>query len=267
MLQIKGLNLYHKKIDIFYHLNIVFLYFYFLLSLEKLILKCVQDWFCMFLFMAFLQVSNNGESVQLDHDYCCGTKSEGLILPPRNFYQTDVSDYSSSMYSRLPDYYIALAPEKALLPSKENKDWAEKNSRKDSGLESGDVSDASEEVPPPPKTMSMVSVLKRNIFTHNSVSVTPTTTLSTSCATTMTVSTSNCCNTNEAITEQPSVTVTEPSRKKKLNLEEYRSRRERERIQGTDNSSSQNSQSQGSPSSVSKNPDAIGNFLFSINCF
>lgn len=177
-------------------------------------------------------VSSNGESVQLDHDYCSGKGSEGLVPPPRNFYQTDISDYNSSVYSRLPDYFVALAPQKALEPSKGSKDWGEKNSKKDSGLESGDVSDASEEVPPPKKTMSMVSVLKRNNFPQNNSSVSAATTKTsvTPCVD-ITTSSSICSSVPCSEKSASAVTNDEPVRKRKLNLEEYRSRREeRERI-------------------------------------
>lgn len=175
--------------------------------------------------------------MQLDHDYCSGSGSEGLVPPPNNFYQTDGADYSSPTYSRLPDYYVALAPQKALEPSKGNSDWGEKNSKKDSGLESGDVSDASEEVPPPSKTMSMVSVLKRNHLLQNTSSVSAssvnvTTVTNTSCS----ISSSSSNSTTTA-SSNPSGVNLEPVRKKKLNLEEYRSRREeRERIRSEEDS-------------------------------
>lgn len=202
-------------------------------------------WDNIFVFLLF-KVSN-GESVQLDHDYCSGSGSEGLVQPPRNFYQTDVSDYTSSTYSRLPDYYVALAPQKALEPSKESMDWGEKNSKKDSGLESGDVSDASEEVPPPTKTMSMVSVLKRNHLPQNTSSVSTsnvnvTTVTGSGGSSNCSSSSSSSCyssinSTTTDSSSQPAIINPQPIRKKKLNLQEYRSRREqRERIRSEEDS-------------------------------
>ncbi|XP_063237736.1 uncharacterized protein LOC134539545 isoform X2 [Bacillus rossius redtenbacheri] len=110
-------------------------------------------------------VSGNagGESVQLDHDYCC---SSGENSPTKSFYHSDASEYcgksaenlfnksdthKDSVYSRLPDY-IVMAPQaknNKKPPSKDEECW-EKNAKKDSGLESGDVSDASEETLTPP---------------------------------------------------------------------------------------------------------------------
>nr|CAD7589279.1 unnamed protein product [Timema genevievae] len=110
--------------------------------------------------------SSGGESVQLDHDYCTVLSGE-IAPPPRSFYHSDATEYTGTdkasarqsvehkqrnvkdkTYSRLPEYYMALSPQKKLvsrrLGSNEEECW-EKNAKKDSGLESGDMSDASEE--------------------------------------------------------------------------------------------------------------------------
>nr|CAD7569218.1 unnamed protein product [Timema californicum] len=110
--------------------------------------------------------SSGGESVQLDHDYCTVLSGE-IAPPPRSFYHSDATEYTGTdkanarrlvehkqrsvkdkTYSRLPEYYMALSPQKKLVSrrvgSNEEECW-EKNAKKDSGLESGDMSDASEE--------------------------------------------------------------------------------------------------------------------------
>ena len=63
-------------------------------------------------------------------------------------------------HSFLLQHYVALAPQKALEPRSNNDRWAEKNSKKDSGLESGDVSDASEETQTTPTEIKQKVVLK-----------------------------------------------------------------------------------------------------------
>ncbi|PSN45716.1 hypothetical protein C0J52_19126 [Blattella germanica] len=97
-----------------------------------------------------------------------------LAPPPRSFYHSDASEYSldkssnfqenedkvksqedEKIYSRLPDYYTVLAPQKVIEKNdsrsrkvnvRDEESWGENNSKKDSGLESGEVSDASEEI-------------------------------------------------------------------------------------------------------------------------
>lgn len=157
--------------------------------------------------------AENGESVQLDHDYCNGIagSEKSAALPP-NFYHSTVADYGPATYSRLPEYYAALATQKSIQP-KSNKD-----SKKDSGLESGDVSDASEEVIPRAfKNVPMVSVLKRNYQPK---------------ATVPTVKVEPKDKALETGTH-PSNNINETlPRKRKLNLEEYRSRLEEREKEG-----------------------------------
>ena len=101
-----------------------------------------------------------------------------LAPPPRSFYHTDASEYTADKsscnedeekseisnnapqdeektYSRLPDYYMVLARQrvgdkndiiKRRVNARDDECWGESNSKKDSGLESGEVSDASEEI-------------------------------------------------------------------------------------------------------------------------
>jgi hypothetical protein len=98
--------------------------------------------------------------------------------PPHSFYHSDASEYiadkinkhhgidedktisnrksqdEEKVYSRLPEYYMVLAPQRIDRNDIKGKNgavrddecWGESNSKKDSGLESGEVSDASEEV-------------------------------------------------------------------------------------------------------------------------
>ncbi|XP_023719461.1 uncharacterized protein LOC111870987 isoform X2 [Cryptotermes secundus] len=120
-----------------------------------------------------------GESVQLDHDYCTvSTNNVEVAPPPRSFYHSDASEYiadklnnhhgsdedktisngkchdEEKVYSRLPEYYMVLAPQRIdrndmkgrKVAVRDDEFWGESNSKKDSGLESGEVSDASEEV-------------------------------------------------------------------------------------------------------------------------
>jgi hypothetical protein len=124
--------------------------------------------------------SGSGESVQLDHDYCTlSTNSVEVASPPHSFYHSDASEYvtdkmnnhhgndedetgsnekshdEEKVYSRLPDYYMVLAPQNIVEKNdtncrkasmRDDECWGENNSKKDSGLESGEVSDASEEI-------------------------------------------------------------------------------------------------------------------------
>jgi hypothetical protein len=115
----------------------------------------------------------------LDHDYCTvSTKNKEVAPPPHSFYHSDASEYISNksnkrhgndedktirigksqdeekVYSRLPEYYMVLAPRRLdrndikgrKVAVRDDECWGESNSKKDSGLESGEVSDASEEV-------------------------------------------------------------------------------------------------------------------------
>lgn len=239
---------------------------------------------------------SSGESVQLDHDYC--TSSDSMCTSvASSVYHSDNADYPNTpepTYSRLPDYYVALAPQKALEPRLNNDKWVEKNSKKDSGLESGDVSDASEETLTTPteikqkvvlksvqgvksvqvvtesgivlgsaavkqerKEMPMVSVLKKcntnnssssghSVINSVSMSVESNVSVSTvtssvasvvSPATTTVSSTSVCSSTLPPTVDVQKPITEEPIKKKKLNLEEYRVRREeRERIRSQENS-------------------------------
>ncbi|XP_021912997.1 uncharacterized protein LOC110826561 [Zootermopsis nevadensis] len=120
-----------------------------------------------------------GESVQLDHDYCTvSTNNMEVAPPPHSFYHSDASDYvadkmnirhvndedtvrsnvkscdEEKVYSRLPEYYMVLAPHRLVekngtrgrkVAVRDDECWGESNSKKDSGLESGEVSDASED--------------------------------------------------------------------------------------------------------------------------
>lgn len=244
---------------------------------------------------------SSGESVQLDHDYC--TSSDSICTSvPSSVYHSDNTDYPNTpepTYSRLPDYYVALAPQKALEPRLSNDKWVEKNSKKDSGLESGDVSDASEETQTTPteikqkvvlksvqgvksvqvvtesgvvlgsaavkqerKEMPMVSVLKKcnnnssnknnsnnnsvinsvsmsvesNIVSTSSVVSCVTSTVSPT-VTAVSSSTSMSSLTLPSAVDVQKPVAEEPVKKKKLNLEEYRVRREeRERIRSQENS-------------------------------
>ncbi|XP_046993199.1 formin-J isoform X2 [Schistocerca americana] len=84
-----------------------------------------------------LKIVAGGESIQLDHDYC--SMSSGTVEAPRPFYHSDASEYSVA-----PNASLLLPQEQQLKHSSSTDCW-ENSSRKDSGLESGDVSDASEE--------------------------------------------------------------------------------------------------------------------------
>lgn len=120
-----------------------------------------------------------GESVQLDHDYCTvSTNNMEVAPPPHSFYHSDASEYvadkmnilrgsdkgtvrssvkscdEEKVYSRLPEYYMVLAPHRIVekndtkgrkVAVRDDECWGESNSKKDSGLESGEVSDASED--------------------------------------------------------------------------------------------------------------------------
>ncbi|XP_069695768.1 serine-rich adhesin for platelets-like isoform X2 [Periplaneta americana] len=126
--------------------------------------------------------SGNGESVQLDHDYCTVSMNDvDVAPPPRSFYHSDASEYvpdkisnqqeneevkiksqeEENVYSRLPEYYMVLAPQKLEKNDcrsrkgtvRDDECWGESNSKKDSGLESGEVSDASEEIASPSETL------------------------------------------------------------------------------------------------------------------
>lgn len=119
----------------------------------------------------------SGESVQLDHDYCTiSTSSMDVAPPPQPFYHSDASEYiadkvnhhesedkirsseksydEEKVYSRLPEYYMVLAPQRIerndvkgrKIAVRDDESWGESSSKKDSGLESGEVSDASEEI-------------------------------------------------------------------------------------------------------------------------
>lgn len=222
-----------------------------------------------------MTVGSTGESVQLDHDYC--TSADNTLL--QTYYQSDGSEISSQSstpeltYSRFPDFYVSLSQQKPAESRPFKETWAEKNSKKDSGLESGDVSDASEETQvintnetntkgkvvlksvtgiksvnlvtenglvigsaamKDRKEMTMVSVLKK--FNLNNLPVQNNVSVSSSVSTsTSTISTS----TSMDKDNNESVRVVEPVKKRKLNLEEYRVRREeRERKRSQENSRS-----------------------------
>ena len=94
--------------------------------------------------------------------------------PPQPFYHSDASEYipdnnhdsedkirsseksydEEKVYSRLPEYYMVLAPQRIerndlkgrKVAVRDDESWGESSSKKDSGLESGEVSDASEEI-------------------------------------------------------------------------------------------------------------------------
>lgn len=95
--------------------------------------------------------------------------------PPQPFYHSDASEYipdnnhhdsedkirsseksydDEKVYSRLPEYYMVLAPQRVerndlkgrKVAVRDDESWGESSSKKDSGLESGEVSDASEEI-------------------------------------------------------------------------------------------------------------------------
>jgi hypothetical protein len=101
------------------------------------------------------------------------------VAPPlHSFYHSDASEYvadktnilreneedtvrsngkscdEEKVYSRLPEYYMVLAPQRIVEKNdtkgikaavRDDECWGESNSKKDSGLESGEVSDASED--------------------------------------------------------------------------------------------------------------------------
>ncbi|XP_067007504.2 serine-rich adhesin for platelets [Anabrus simplex] len=152
-------------------------------------------------------VSGNGggESVQLDHDYCTFNSSSNSAdgTPLKSFYHSDASEYvgekkrlpvtaventeeniiskscpaspQDKMYSRLPEYYMLLTPQKTLdrncrRGSSKDDGW-DKNSRKDSGLESGDVSDASEETGSSSLCDSMAGVKQLDVTSENKAKV------------------------------------------------------------------------------------------------
>lgn len=162
-------------------------------SLGLLCLSIIQECICWFFICVVtschhfeysfycIQVSGagGGESVQLDHDYCTvSTNNVEVAPPPHSFYHSDASEYTADklnnhhgndedktisngkshdeekVYSRLPEYYMVLAPQRLdrndikgrKVAVRDDEFWGESNSKKDSGLESGEVSDASEEV-------------------------------------------------------------------------------------------------------------------------
>lgn len=84
-----------------------------------------------------------GDTVQLDHDYCSSLSE--VATSQVSFYNCDSREYKSETEP-------SPAP---LAEGAQRKHW-EKNSKKDSGLESGEVSDASDETAPP--TQSAVEV-------------------------------------------------------------------------------------------------------------
>ncbi|KAF4528310.1 hypothetical protein B566_EDAN014986, partial [Ephemera danica] len=119
-----------------------------------------------------------GDTVQLDHDYCTVPDSNSAV----NFYHCDANDYSSNrevlIKQEQPSTALQVSPGMASIsplhaslvsplgerrlqesstaaavapadPSSSKANCWEKNAKKDSGLESGEVSDASEEVPSP----------------------------------------------------------------------------------------------------------------------
>jgi hypothetical protein len=99
-----------------------------------------------------------------------------MDVAPQPFYHSDASEYiadkvnlrdsedkircneksydEGKVYSRLPEYYMVLAPQRIerndikgkKMAVRDDESWGESNSKKDSGLESGEVSDASEEI-------------------------------------------------------------------------------------------------------------------------
>uniref|UniRef100_A0A1B6CCS6 RRM domain-containing protein n=1 Tax=Clastoptera arizonana TaxID=38151 RepID=A0A1B6CCS6_9HEMI len=177
---------------------------------------------------------NTGELVQLDHDYC--SNSDNTLS--QSSYQSDSSEISSQSstpdvgYTKFPDYSNLKPMEMKFIKEK----FSDKSSRKDSGLESGDVSDASEETQDMKekvllnkcgffinksgvseiKEVTMVSVLKNNLNKTLGNLEKPNE-----------IDTSTLiCNTNPDLPPAQPSTVPEVSRKKRLNLEEYRMRRE-----------------------------------------
>ncbi|XP_054266392.1 serine/arginine repetitive matrix protein 2-like [Macrosteles quadrilineatus] len=197
---------------------------------------------------------SSGESVQLDHDYCTNG-GDSTASSSRSYYMSDSSEYPSQSStpdtsSRLPDFKI----------SKDSGRVCDTGSRKDSGLESGENSD--EEVPLVNETKSkivfkngigqksislvnetrvtgnknsllrknipMVSVLKKNIKVEKDAL--NSSEISNQCASP--VVHSDVASTQCEMDKQEIV-----RKKKKLNLEEYRVRREeRERIRSQESS-------------------------------
>jgi len=85
-----------------------------------------------------------GEAVQLDHDYC-----SSLVEGQRgqvSFYNCNSNEYRS-------EPRVERREENEEEESRD-KHWAEKNSKKDSGLESGEVSDASDD---PPQSLEAIA--------------------------------------------------------------------------------------------------------------
>nr|CAD7262093.1 unnamed protein product [Timema shepardi] len=183
--------------------------------------------------------SSGGESVQLDHDYCTVLSGE-IAPPPRSFYHSDATEYTGTdkanarrlvehkqrsvkdkTYSRLPEYYMALSPQKKLVSrrvgSNEEECW-EKNAKKDSGLESGDMSDASEETVLSSSGVSKCHVANIQSGVKSSLLVR-----------------SNSTNSESSLPEVIEIKE-EPQepKKRKLNLEQYRSRlKELGKVYGT----------------------------------
>jgi hypothetical protein len=88
-----------------------------------------------------------GDTVQLDHDYCSSLSE--VATSQVSFYNCDSREYKSETEP-------SPAP---LAEGAQQKHW-EKNSKKDSGLESGEVSDASDETAPPTKSVVEAPVRK-----------------------------------------------------------------------------------------------------------
>lgn len=195
-----------------------------------------------------------GETVSLDHDYC-NNGGDTTSNSSRGYYVSDSSEYPSqsstpeTSYTRLPDYFTPLHPQKK---AKERARVVDSGSRKDSGLESGENSD--EELPlvtnkvviksvtglkkinvvtenrlvlgsVSKRKVPMVSVLKKNVK-----KVEKDTSLS-SCA----MDDSGCL--SPATPRHKDDAAENCRKKKKLNLEEYRVRRvERDRVRSQESS-------------------------------
>jgi hypothetical protein len=97
-----------------------------------------------------------GDTVQLDHDYC-SILSE-VATSQVSFYNCDSREYKSETEP-------SPAP---LAEGAERKHW-EKNSKKDSGLESGEVSDASDETAPTTKSVVEAPVCKNSYFKYQNI--------------------------------------------------------------------------------------------------
>ncbi|XP_069187951.1 uncharacterized protein [Procambarus clarkii] len=74
----------------------------------------------------------------LDHDYCCSPEKQKKNIPSEN-----VSVVGDGLFNKLPEYYTAIPRWDTKKPSISSDDGQDDGGKKDSGVESGDVSDAS----------------------------------------------------------------------------------------------------------------------------